>query len=536
MNLMSDEMRARYAEQMKKNQSGMGVGMQRKKKNSINFKRHGLKSDEFSRRIYPLSFVTQFNPFDLTDDYYNFDHKFVFPGSATTGFIALKQFMREDKNLLEKVCSLTGSSASAFNLDSPTISEEEFDLIKTWREPKCYTSPFISTQFSNRKDPRFSVYYSADVVLDDDGNVDESETDCLAYDLYKLESELIARRIAEIRESYETGENKHRSSADMKKDTDSAWKQRLISRPFLKYCMRYLHIVCDQATYIPCDTDYVKAKTAMLAGDMVELDSIKFVGYKFLETLKKMVGSRKDINMDFLEVEYLNPTIPASDKNNKGQYASAVTAGQVSPSDSLFNKGTFAKYNIDFSEFPAQYRNYLDDKDLWNDKIIKLSVKEFGSIDDKSLLSFFETDLSMYDSVIAYPDVQQILRNAGITMNSDMSNELMSKAFEESSGKKSIIARPEDFVDKQDLQHAKDSVMDLTQDESDESDDDFDAVLVGLGNATDIKTGVVDEGSSGTSKSVSVAHNQEKQQGSPDVDELNNLISGLDIEGLSKAV
>lgn len=478
MNIMNEETRQEYLKRAKEYQKGLGVGMRNKGKKFVRLSRHGMISDEFSRRIYPLDFTLPFNPWDLSDDTYDAEFRFIFPGSATSGFLALKAMMKESPELTAKVAKMAGVAADTFDVDSQEVTTEEFKAIQRWRMPKSFSELCFATQFSDRKNPIFPTLFRADCTLDEDGNVDEKQEYGVFWDLYKIESECLSRKAAAIRESYESGDNSHRSSKDRGEELKKLWNGRLISRPYWKYAVRYLHIVCDSQTFEP-------EKAAMEAwkdGKIVDLDCIKLTGMTFLESLNSRVGTPRDVHMDYIEMEYQNPTIPKSDEHKKGAYANQVTKAQVSPSESVTNPtGGVATGRKILTDFDTIYREYLDDPKMWDFSVIRANVREFGTISDEALISRFQTDLSAYADVMSSAAISQAFENSRIETSKVLTDELMRKAL---AGETKTEVLPKDRVDQQDikkLQEEEEAVADTsTRPAETDDNDDFMSVLSGL--------------------------------------------------------
>lgn len=461
--MFSKEERKLMREQAQANQRGLGAGMRNRSDRRLRLKYSKMVSDEYSHRIFPVSFFTPFNPYDLEDDSYNRESPYVYPYSASMGFTILKDAMSENPEVLKRVAEELGVKPEIFNLESESVSKEEFAAIKKWRMPKTFSSACFNTQFSDSRS-QFGVRYIADCTLDDVGRVDESYQTGLFWDLYKIESECITRQVAKIRESYETGENSHRSAKDRDKDIEKVWDSRLISRPYWRYATRYMHIICDPQTYQPSDA----VMKLWNDGSYSEMDCIKLSGYDFLELLARQIGTPRDVHMDYIEMEFQNPHIPASDEKKKGQYAEKVTKGQVPPSESI----TFI---LDSSEdrsrkiledFDAKYKAYLDNKNQWSAKVMKDAVSDFKTISDDALLSKFQTDLSRYADVMSSSEMVRLFEAARIDTSRMVTDELLKGALSGDT-KTSLNIMDSDREDKQKITVDEDEAVGAAADDSD---------------------------------------------------------------------
>lgn len=462
MDLLNGQTREEYLKRLEKTQSGLGAGMQRRKKKTLELKRHGMVSEEYSRRIYPLDFTVPFNPMDLEDETYDSDYKFIFPGSATTGYLAFRSIAREKPEVLKKLSTLTGmpkevftrtKSESGEDLPATFISKEEITAMKKWRLPKSGSAPVYATQFSDRKNTLYSTLHLADIVLDKDGQVDEDFDTGLFWKLYLIETECLATEVKALKATFEPGGiNAHLSGEDQKNQVKALWNSRLISKPYYKYAVRYLHIVCDNQTYSPNKEDMLSFN----AGRFKDFDCIKLSGYDFLGVVKSAIGTPKDKFFDFIEMEFQNPEIPKSDEQQKGKYAEKVTKGQVHPSDSI-SVAPAEDTRAYFQDFEVKYREYLDNSEMWNDSVIKSNVREFSAIKDETLLSKFMFDIGRYGDIVSSEEVQKLFVLAGVDSSELVKDQLMSEALagetKKFTGK--VVLSASDRVDEMDMSKLK---------------------------------------------------------------------------------
>lgn len=468
MNLFNGASKEEYLKKVKNSQKGLGIGMQRRKKKLPTIGRRPMVSAEMSHRIFPLDFTVPFNPFDLDDDTYDFDLRYVFQGSATTGYLAFRDMMRADEAILNKVARITGVSKEVF-MSSPegVISKEEFDAIKNWRQVKCFSAPVFATQFSDRKRLQFPVLHLAECTLNEDGSVDEDEPTGLFWTLYKVESECLSRKVKALKDTYEEGGvNAHLSDKDKAENIKKIWNARLISRPYYKYCLRYLHIVVDDQTETPVK-DMMEAYNS---GDFIALDAIKLTGYDSVEDIqKKYVGGRRDTHFDYVEVRFANPEIPKSAGDNKGMYAQKVDKSQCSPDESISSKEIGNNY---FEDFDIKYREYLDDTEKWNDTIIRSNVREFAEIKDETLMSKFTFDITQYQDMLADPEVRAAFIEAKIDIADIVTKDILGDTLM-SEPKSFVKVTAEDKVDNQDIEDLKKSDSEAMSDDF----DSFDAIM-----------------------------------------------------------
>lgn len=481
MDLLQGAERTAYMERAKKAQSGLGKGLSQRKKKTLQIARHGMISDEYSRRIYPVSFSLAFNPFDLEDDSFDADVRFNMPGSATSAFIMFKSMMKEDPELLKKFARSCGVSEETFLLDDENIgkiSKQEFFAVKTQRVPKVYSAPVFLTQFSDRKNTMFSVPYGSKAVMNERGDVDDNADNGLAWDLYKIESACISQQVAELVETYQPGGvNARRTEADLKAAKLALWNKKLISRPFFKYAIRYQLIVCDSQTYEPVK----EVMESYRKGTLAELDVIKLAGGETCDIIKVQIGKITDIFMDFIEMGYQMPTIP-KDEKSKGSYTDKINRAAVSRADSVALKNTnpdLERDRVYLEGYEENYRSYLDDPEMWNDEIIKANVREFGTISDDALLGKFQTDIGMYSDTMSNPEIKKLFTEANIDVSDLLTAELMNTLIDgKGDGKNDGV----DFKaklkekDQQDIAQAQAGEI-LGVDETEEGEFDFSGLI-----------------------------------------------------------
>lgn len=450
MNLLNEAAIEEYKKRAQSNQSGFGAGIQRKTKKVLKLTKRSMVSEETSQRVFPLDLTLPFNPADLTDDTYDVSYRYVMPNSVTTAWITFKAMMAADPNLKLRAIKLMGLDESKIDFTSASLTPDEFAMIKRWRMPRSFSAPVFSTKFSNRKDPKYSIMYMADCVMDEDGKIDTDEDYGLFYKLHYIENACCAKAVEALRESFQPGGiNAHRSEKERKDDEKDIWSERLISRPFYKYVLRYMHIVVDT------QTNAVKSEIMdqWKAGKISDIEAVRLTGLDAITALGKQIGGPKDVHADYIVFTYTLPEIPKGEKN-LGPYAQKISMAITHPTDcatSAPREGDPDRAYL--TDFDVTYRAYLDDPTKWNDSVIKNSIREFNTISDAALLAQFELDIGKYQEFLKDESVVKAITEAGVQLASATTGQVVGQMM--GAGSTAVFSGskldPNKYKDQQDL-------------------------------------------------------------------------------------
>lgn len=409
MELLDKKARDAYIARTKKAQTALRSGLNQRVNTPKRIARSKLVSDLCYRQIVPLQFTLPFNPFNPSDEGFNQEVVFQMEGSAYTGAAMFKYLLGEavkndDREFLDVVEDRMGIDIDTFDFKVENLTPVEEKALWSYRQPVAWIRPVIATQFSNRRVPYPSIR-AVRCEFDEDGNpVYESENNDISLTLYRIETQMIVKEIEELEKTFEPGGVNSHLSDKVKKDQVSAfWKERLISKPFLKYAFRFLEIPYLKQEQTPDK----EAATLYEKGDFFSMERIKLCGRKTIDAFIGDIGSKKDTNFDYLEYMYVNPHIPKDKENQKGAFTRDIQCHIAGRDDRIIEcEG--------WEGFQDKYRVYRDNPEYFTDKIIFDSLTEFRYIESDSLVQLFTNDLGKYVRWMEDEQIKKLIASANL--------------------------------------------------------------------------------------------------------------------------
>lgn len=451
MDLLNTKSFKDYLKKTRSAQSTLRSGVNQKSTGRKQIKKAKLESGMNYRKIVPLQFTVPFNPFDPLDETYHGDNLFQFEGSATLGMSAFKMMLKEavdneDEVFINKVSETMGIEPDNFDWESGAITEDEMKLVWSWRRPLVYVGKVVATQFSDRKAP-YPQIRGVDVMFDEDGEPVEDPSNDISLTLWRYETDALIIEVETLEKTFEPGGRNSHLTEKQKKDLRSQlWKDRLISKPFLKYALRYLEIPYNKQD----DTPTSESMKLIDGNNLWELERIKLCGRPLIDSLIGDIGSRKDVAPDYLEYMVQNPVIPKDKEKQKGQFAKDVQTTIAGSDDRMINfEGC--------QDFYEKYRQYRDTLEYFTEKIIKSSLYEFTPMTSEDMIAKFCNDITKYENAMRDPEIQKLFQNAQLSTASELMKEITS-GFEDTSDMSRI--KEVASADKQDITVLKDGDTD----------------------------------------------------------------------------
>lgn len=444
MELMDKKARDAYIARTKKAQTALRSGLNQHVNAIKRVVRSKLVSDLCYRQILPLQFTLPFNPFDPTDENFNNDVVYQMEGSAHTGATMFKYLLGEavkndDQVFINTVLDRMGLDLDLFNFKTEELTPIEEKALWSYRQPLVWIRPVIATQFSNRRTP-YPAIRAIRCAFDEDGNPIDDENNDISLTLYRIETQMIVNEIEDLEKTFEPDGINARLSEKQKKDQLKApWKDRLISKPFLKYAYRFLEIPHDRQEQNP-DKDSMSRYDK---GDFFSMERIKLCGRKTIDAFIADLGTKKDVNFDYLEYMVSNPHVPKDKENQKGMFARDIQSHIAGGDDHIVDCP-------DWSEFQTKYRAYRDNPEFFTDKIIRDSLYEFNFIESDSLVQLFTNDLSKYDKWLNNDKVKQLIASANLESAMNLISEIdntFAEGYDKGVDFKDLMKKDEQNID-----------------------------------------------------------------------------------------
>lgn len=357
--------------------------------------------------VMPLELFVPFNPLDLTDEGYGFERTYGFPGTPEMGLAVLKQFARENPEILIRLEQDCKIDTKVINLTSIEPTSEELAAFKVWRKPKVYAGWVQKLKFES-DDSEFGMTRHVDVELDDNSEV---KSGSFGYDLCRLERTLASLQVKALRASYEEGgENAGRAQSECDLKVKDVYKHIAVGNPYVLGTCRVLYYPTDRNyTFTPeirkaCDKD----KNISEFERYITLDSVlkkKYEGY---------IGGKYDAAFNYLTIKV---EVPAKEKADEDLIS---IIGKISRSAA----GSDDRITAQLPDFDSDYAEFRNDLDGWSEEVMLTSVWDYKPIDVETLKSKMKNDLSRYKNVLDSASVadnfMEILQEIDETISSQL--------------------------------------------------------------------------------------------------------------------
>jgi len=333
--------------------------------------------------ISPVMLNFPFNPIDAKDTTFNSRNKFLLKTDALSGWLAIKEIMRTNKELHEMYAKLLGVSVEEYSLEPVIeylpdgtsyeyVSKEDMQLINLFKIPVQLS--LFTQKMTTVATGKYGREFRTPLRLDGEGQILEEDTNTVAYMILKLEQQIRAEKLGYFNLNHEG----ITLTSDDKDNKEAIRKSMQISYPRLSGVTLMQELVIDKSTN----------KLATLAPEEASFDKTLVYSNcakKFLEQLQRLIGKKDDYYPNYLliKVSYGNVT----DKNSPEYYIKLHDSREIVLND-LPNWRHYTKKYIDY---------FMEKESIKSvDKAINALAKAIKFSDPRAMIG--QTTLSVGDT------------------------------------------------------------------------------------------------------------------------------------------
>ncbi len=248
--------------------------------------KHGKSVD-----IFPLQLQLPFNPIDPKDVRFHEKHRFEVKGGISKFVEALKQDLQTNTELREFYAKLGGiASAEEYDVSEPSVmTEQDFAIFYKYKYPII---PSVDVQkYKTVEAGKYGQTQATTLVRTAEGEIAPECEDQLAYNVLQFEQAIRKEKFAEWKLQ---NSDPNKLTKDAKDKRDLIKNSMAVTYPAKSGVVFFYEFPCVKG----------KDELEVISSD----EPIKYLRYMNCgtETLKKLmkkIGSRKDKNMDFIQLQ-----------------------------------------------------------------------------------------------------------------------------------------------------------------------------------------------------------------------------------------
>lgn len=338
-----------------------------------------------------------------------------YAGSYVTTIKLIKLLASTNANYQNSLKKVLDEDFGVLDLtDVEEVTDEEKKVFKRFRHLLIYAHTVMSVKAADSTFS-FGTPYSVDIAVDpESGNYIDDPHNPLIWNLHKLETSCLAAKIKKIREDNEAAGDAKRTDSEIADQIKSIWENRCISNPYPLGTTRVLFFDTDRNYEI--DKNLVD-KWDVKDGCKNNEYYIK-INRDLYALLESDIGTKYDRYDDFLLIKQNTPDF---DKNNQGLAAQKISRTPAGSDEAI---ETMLK------EFSSAYREYRDNIEIWDEKIIRTSAFEYRTISDQAIADIFKNSMPELSAAMHTTEIYDKYSETIAILDPKLSDELLGSAME----------------------------------------------------------------------------------------------------------
>lgn len=336
-------------------------------------KRHKADSGAKFGWIMPVMLNFPFNPLDPNDTTFNSRKKFLLKADALTGWLAIKQAMRENSELHNMYAKLLGISPEEYSLEPKIeylpdgteyeyVTSKDLQLINTFKIPaqlSAYTQK-ITTSATGQ----YGREFRSPLLLDDESQILDEKKNTLAYQILDLELNIRAEKLGHFKLNNDTSS----LTSDQKDNQEAIRKSMQMTFPRLSGVTIFQELEADKSNN----------KLKELSAEESTFDkTLTYMncGKDTLEKLHRLIGSKNDANPNYMLIRTTYGT--NLDKSNKEYFINLFKSRDMI----LLDVEDWRKYTPTFIKYFMEQQEISDENEC-----IKALANRLKYSDPRTLL------------------------------------------------------------------------------------------------------------------------------------------------------
>lgn len=324
--------------------------------------------------IYPIELSFGFHPFTGDDDTFDAENRYISPISATTTVLALKEAMKENKELHAFYAKFAGKSAEDYILTPGVVTEMDEEIFGKFRRPVHYSA--LTQTFRFEAFGQFGRKYLCKIDSDANNNITSAS---IGYWMSLLERDFFFEERKAIVEQYAEGGPKFGlPEKDMTEDIKAAAKRMRVTQP------RYTGVLTHLTYNLNYGEETFKETAVMIKKNSMD----KYHTYSSgssddLSRVKAYLNTAVDVHFDFIEVNCNLASLDDVEENQKALAAYTKRSFQTNP------RSPICEHIVGFADL---YRTFRDDPDNFSEKAVFGTVPAFKFANDELLVENYKAE------------------------------------------------------------------------------------------------------------------------------------------------
>lgn len=335
-------------------------------------------------------------------------------GSFESAIKMIKMLCSRNANYCTALTDLLGTDFTALNLDSPDVSSEESAVFRRFRKPLIYAHTVMTVKAADSK-YQFGTPYRVEVVTDPKtGDYIEDPNNPLIYKLHTFESACLATQVKQLRAENEEKGAARRPDAEIDQTIKNLWDNRCISNPYNLGTTRVLFFKTNRNYEV---LDSTLKSWDPKSGKLQPYEFYIKVNKAILEVFEQAINTKYDKYDDFL---LFRQSTPEFNEKTRGTAAQKITRTSAGTEDSIADQ---------LDRFSDAYRNYRDDIEAWDEKVILKSAFEYRTISDSAITDIFKNSMSTLSAAVRTAEIAEKYSEVIRQLDSNLSDDLLQSAM-----------------------------------------------------------------------------------------------------------
>ena len=316
--------------------------------------------------LVPKQLQLPFNPLELEDPTFNTNNPYIVPTTPEKAIIALKQVMRENKELHSYIAKLGGLKEESYDVSEDVVTDVDFKIFNPFNsvlQQSLQTQKYEFADFGQYGTERLTL-----LEIDDEGQFSAKSEGMLSYQLLMLERDIVNEKVAE----YLLKKSKSSLSKDEKEQITAIKRSSQVKWPKLSGVLMFLEYVADteKEELLPID-------------EPTNLESkLRYINCsgELLKKILKRKGKRADKSINYLEL--------------KVTYGDGKPTSDLTEELALYQSREFEKPDDEMmvseivADFDSLYNEYFSEGMAGKfETLAKRNIWKFSHITDSALMT-----------------------------------------------------------------------------------------------------------------------------------------------------
>lgn len=336
-------------------------------------------------------------------------------GSVRFAIRFLKVSAKRTPAVAEALKAMLGEKYSDVDWENTeSVTAPEVAAFNAYRQVVVYAATVMAVRAADSKFP-FGTPYRVNIAQDPETHqyIDDINNP-LIYQLHKFESACLATMAASMKEANEAAGDARRTEDEMKDAIKRLWDSRCISNPYSLGITRVINLTTNRNYEVDkAVVDAWKPEPSVLQKFEVYIK----VNKKTLDQFNAIKDSKYDRYEDFLLVKV---HVDEFTDDTRGTAAQGIGRSGASSDDKVEDM---------LSGFINTYRDFRDDVEKWNEKVIMSSAWEYRTISDDTVRNIFASSMPALETAMKTPAIVEKYAEVVALVDQNLSSEMLAAAM-----------------------------------------------------------------------------------------------------------